>query len=236
MDDKDRTNYERDLAIAILTLWLLYETVRSVRLIDFFEFGALFNEHVRPILSRVYGTARNTLANNFGVNYQSRPDGSGGQVISLPNLQSAMDRFQRTIWDSFNNRWESKQATVRADRPTIPTVTPPQQTPVSPTAPVNRQSVPELEEPEPLYTEADAERTAVTSITEAISLGEIDAARDVEVRNGVRLVPIWRTEPDACKICAPLEGTTRRVWGARFPNGPSAHPRCRCGLEWRPLI
>lgn len=250
MDDQDRESYERDLAVAVLAIWLLFESISAVRAIDFREFGQLFSEHVRPILSRVYGMARNTLANSFGVNYPSRPDGSGGQVISLPNLQAAMDRFQQTLWDSFQKRWTSAQAapatqpatatspatspTGRQSQPTTLPVTPRAAT--SPTAPDAPDAEPEIEEQEPLYTEADAHRTAITSVTDAASLGEMDAARDVESRAGVRLVPIWRAEPDACDICANFDGKGRSVWGREFPDGPTAHCNCRCSLEWRPLI
>lgn len=250
MDDKTREEYERDLAVAILAMWLLYESIQSVRSIDFREFGGLFNQHVRPILSRVYGMARNTLANTFGVDYPSRPDGNGGVVISLPNLQAAMDRFQQTLWDSFTKRWASRPATQPSTQPpnqqtTQPPATspagrqsPPPATSPQPApqpsqqpAPQNRHA-PEPEEPAPLYTEADAERTAVTSVTDANSQGEMDAARDVESRAGTRLVAIWRAEPGACPQCAPLNGTTQRVW----VDPPPKHPNCRCSLEWRPLI
>lgn len=31
-----------------------------------------------------------------------------------------------------------------------------------------------------------------------------------------------------CDICGPLNGKTERHWAAQFPDGPPAHPRCRC--------
>lgn len=38
-----------------------------------------------------------------------------------------------------------------------------------------------------------------------------------------------------CKICAPLDGHSEKIWGAEFPEGPPAHPNCRCYLHWVPL-
>lgn len=45
---------------------------------------------------------------------------------------------------------------------------------------------------------------------------------------------IWMTEEDArvCPICGPLHGSRRRVWGRIFPDGPPAHPRCRCEIVY----
>lgn len=36
-----------------------------------------------------------------------------------------------------------------------------------------------------------------------------------------------------CPICGPLEGAPEEEWRAEFPNGPPAHPRCRCSSSIR---
>ena len=45
----------------------------------------------------------------------------------------------------------------------------------------------------------------------------------------------WKTNPHLsvegpCRICAPLNGTTRDVWGLQFPDGPPAHCACVCEI------
>lgn len=44
----------------------------------------------------------------------------------------------------------------------------------------------------------------------------------------------WNTERDSlvCPVCRPLHGKPQGEWGV-FANGPPAHPRCRCWLNWR---
>lgn len=79
-----------------------------------------------------------------------------------------------------------------------------------------------------------AENIGITETTRAISAGENEAARRIEKETGRILRPRWMTEEDedVCPICEPLNHTTSRVWGRRFPGGPPAHPRCRCELSW----
>lgn len=47
-----------------------------------------------------------------------------------------------------------------------------------------------------------------------------------------RIVRTWITALDdrVCAICGPLHGTTEEVWGKQFPEGPAAHPFCRCRI------
>ena len=201
MDDQERSKHERELAIAILILWIFFdEEIKRTGSLAYALFRDRFNATVRPILSVVYGMARARLAEQFGVNYPTRPGDAGVSVISLPNLNQTIEQYGRQLYDSFINR------------------------------------VTQAGEEAPTYTESDAERTAVTSVTGAASLGEVHAAADVESRRGIRLVAIWITEPGACKICRRLEGQPWRVWRHVYPNGPPGHPRCRCRLVWRPLL
>lgn len=80
-----------------------------------------------------------------------------------------------------------------------------------------------------------ATRIATTETTRTISGGEIAAADELGTISLQRIGrrPIWTIEDNAaCKICLPLNGTGRDVWGIPFPEGPPAHPNCRCWLEW----
>lgn len=44
----------------------------------------------------------------------------------------------------------------------------------------------------------------------------------------------WITARDGivCSICAPLDGLEYEEWRAIYPNGPAAHPFCRCWLRY----
>lgn len=212
MDDTARAEYEKELAAAIVLLWIIFDSSSKTRVMDYATFLAAFNEHVRPILTRVYGNARNDLASRFGYAYPSRQapglSGSGGgTVIQIPNLNRSIDQYAEDFYSRFVARHSNWEQTPKEQRPK-----------------------------RPQFTESDAETYAVTNVTGAKSNGEHDAARDVESRIGTRLVPMWKTEPGACPICRPLEGKGPYAWRSRFPNGPPAHPNCRCDLAWRPLI
>lgn len=76
------------------------------------------------------------------------------------------------------------------------------------------------------------ERIGVTETTRTISAGEL-AARDELQRiaeNGI--IGRWITERDAkvCPICRPLDGKAESIWAQQFPDGPPAHPNCRCTI------
>lgn len=92
----------------------------------------------------------------------------------------------------------------------------------------------------------------ITETTKAITAGERTAAEEINRTRQETPVeppkpgeppkvpeplikPYWITERDAlvCPICAPLDGTPEEQWPEPFRDGPSAHPRCRCWLEWR---
>ena len=104
-----------------------------------------------------------------------------------------------------------------------------------------------------VFSDARAEGTAVTEITGAVSTAETQAAelynRQLSIGAfGVAaigavglasatlapLTAIWKTELDSkvCPICFPLEGEPKDSWEHDFPDGPPAHPRCRCTLDW----
>lgn len=44
----------------------------------------------------------------------------------------------------------------------------------------------------------------------------------------------WVTENDGrvCRICGPLHNTDRTLWEFMQPQGPPAHPNCRCSIKW----
>lgn len=98
----------------------------------------------------------------------------------------------------------------------------------------------------------DARRAAtiaITEVTTAITQAEIAARREavtddpqarvtpddpaeppIVISDG--LVAIWQTAEDerVCPVCGPLHDARDARWASKFPNGPPAHPRCRCWL------
>lgn len=80
-----------------------------------------------------------------------------------------------------------------------------------------------------VFTPASDSTTAITLSTEAESTAAEQAKQETDSLSGL---DEWVTEEDArvCPICAPLDGKKRAVWSAKFPQGPPAHPRCRCQI------
>lgn len=75
---------------------------------------------------------------------------------------------------------------------------------------------------------------AATTVTDATSAGEIAASNAIYKQLGLKLAPFWVTERDGrvCPICRAKHG--KQIHGM-FAGGefPSAHPGCRCWVEWR---
>lgn len=105
----------------------------------------------------------------------------------------------------------------------------------------------------PTFDRPRVERISITETTRAVTAGEREAAQrirqaeierraagvDDEGRIGERptfdplMTAIWNTEQDGlvCPICRPLHGTPEDEWPQPI-DGPPAHPRCRCWVEW----
>jgi hypothetical protein len=87
-----------------------------------------------------------------------------------------------------------------------------------------------------VFSETRAESIGVNETTGAISGGEINQARRLEMEFGVTVTATWHIEDNkACDLCQAVNGTTQDVWGDFYPNGPGhgdPHPGCRCYLVW----
>jgi len=82
---------------------------------------------------------------------------------------------------------------------------------------------------EPLFGPVRAEAIAVTEITRALSQAEAMYAKELAERD-LELQERWLTAEDekVCPICGALDHTLKDKWGQEFPDGPPAHPNCRC--------
>lgn len=81
-----------------------------------------------------------------------------------------------------------------------------------------------------LFGAARAKRIAVTEVTRASSMGEVEFARLIKSQSrGILVKMVWLTSKDelVCPICGPLDGKSD------FRKPPPAHPNCRCALAIR---
>jgi hypothetical protein len=79
-----------------------------------------------------------------------------------------------------------------------------------------------------------AEMIGITETTRAATVGEDIGRQVIREWTGKILTSTWYTELDerVCDICGPLHGTGPEVYGEVSTDGPPAHPRCRCWLEY----
>lgn len=79
-----------------------------------------------------------------------------------------------------------------------------------------------------------AESIAITETTRAAAQGEAAYAAELR-KQGVVLVAIWNTANDSrtCSICGPRDGKKQ---GDGWEDYPPAHPRCRCGISFVPVL
>ena len=87
----------------------------------------------------------------------------------------------------------------------------------------------------PAFSQARAERIAVTEITRANAASANGLQEHYREKHGLTYRRIWQTHEDdrVCPICRPLDGKDEREWSDRFPGGPPAHPNCRCSVSLR---
>ena len=82
-----------------------------------------------------------------------------------------------------------------------------------------------------LFGPTRAEGIAISETTDATS-----AASEITMREAGKQSEndLWRTSErdNVCPICQPLNRKPRSVWSLKFPNGPKAHPRCNCWIEY----
>jgi hypothetical protein len=85
---------------------------------------------------------------------------------------------------------------------------------------------------EPAFGEYRANMIAVTEVTRAYSAATNQYQR-LAIDAGVDMRRVWLTTRDqlVCPICGPLHGLPEEDWRIAHPDGPPAHPNCRCSTE-----
>ena len=86
---------------------------------------------------------------------------------------------------------------------------------------------------EPAFGERRAQVIAITETTRA-SAAAVNGLQSYYKDNGLNYQRQWITNRDEiadnCPVCGPLNGKDESQWGSRFPDGPPAHPNCRCSV------
>jgi hypothetical protein len=84
----------------------------------------------------------------------------------------------------------------------------------------------------PAFGEARAAIIASTEVTRASSQA-LNQCQEQLRAEGVEMSRRWLTAVDdlTCSICRPLNGLKEDQWANQFPDGPPAHPACRCSLS-----
>jgi hypothetical protein len=84
-----------------------------------------------------------------------------------------------------------------------------------------------------LFGSSRAIGVGITETTRAITKGEAAAAVGLGAAGISGGDAVWRTEADGvCAECRHLDGKDRVYWSLFVPDGPPAHPHCRCWLDY----
>ena len=83
----------------------------------------------------------------------------------------------------------------------------------------------------PVFGPARAELIAVTEITRAASAG-VELTKKEIAKAGIEMGRVWQTNNDelTCPVCGKLNGKPEADWNRQYPDGPPAHPNCRCAV------
>jgi hypothetical protein len=86
----------------------------------------------------------------------------------------------------------------------------------------------------PAFGETRAATIAITEITRA-STQTTNSYEKFLNDAGIKTELVWNTDADelVCRICKPYDNKLIDVWGIEDPDGPPAHPNCRCDVTIR---
>ena len=85
---------------------------------------------------------------------------------------------------------------------------------------------------DPAFGSVRAEIIAVTETTRAYNAKVNEEQKQLNT-TGLQMRRIWGTANDdiVCFSCGPLNGLPEDEWKGEYPEGPPAHPGCRCFLS-----
>lgn len=190
-------------------------------------------EAMQPGLSRAYGHAALQLGKRLGVSASKDAATEAAAQWAAEYLLQVVPGFTSKLQDSIGSLELDTQATPAEHAAAVATV----------------------------FSDARAKRLATTETTRAAVEGEGPVAKLFNRGAKTPVLPVWRTSEDGltCPICFPLnDSLPSSDWAARVglttaewqgyadasgvlvaawdltvaPDGPPAHPNCRCQLEW----
>ncbi len=254
----NRTERENDLKAALNLVWNAWVRVADPANLDPKKLLELLDKHVRQPLWGVWINGHEQLTSSYNKPATDAQIAAAFLLFYRKWADDLIARWVARISVWMTERAEAVEATTgRApskptpQTPTIPIQgqgqpskppgpTPAQTPPKPTTSPVSPSAKPvslPVVQPPPTWNRSkgdivmdyDLEREAIDAVTGANTDAEIDAAKKIEASGQGRFTAIWRTEPGACPICEPLEGTPPSVWQTVAPNGPGLHPNCVAG-------
>lgn len=254
----NRTQRENDLKAALNLVWNAWIRVADPANLDPKKLLELLDKHVRQPLWGVWISGHEQLTSSYNKPATDAQIAAAFLLFYRKWADDLIARWVARISLWMTERAEAVEATTgRApskptpQTPTIPIQgqgqppkppgpTPAQTPPKPTTSPLSPSAKPvslPVVQPPPTWNRSkgdivmdyDLEREAIDAVTGAQTDAEIDAAKKIEASGQGRFTAIWRTEPGACPICAPLEGTPPSVWKTVAPNGPGVHPNCVAG-------
>jgi hypothetical protein len=228
-DVPNREPTEDELEAILALIWREWSSEEDPADLTAEKLQELLRANAIEPLWAVWVTANLNLVEEYGVK-QNESNLAAAFLLFFNNWSRDLSDRWSTRVSNYREEWTRQQQPAPTTTTVIPTIGQP--LPVL-DAPPKPPLPPWREAREVVVQPNDTRREAITVVTETQTDGETDAARKVE-QQGTPLIAIWRTEPGACEICAPLEGTYPQFWRQVSIGGPPVHPRCRCRLEWVP--
>lgn len=205
-----RTKEEKNLTLAIL---LLLSSIDDSEMGGGFLSASYFYDKIQetsiPRLSeRVYLFSAGGMLNEIGVK------GDAGLRDFLSERSDSYSRQLAERMSGNQNEWYRDIQSRRSDYD------------------LNRVDSDYTPSPSP-YGKYEAAREAVTSISAMNSDSQKMTSQYLNDFMGVKTTFVWIPERDSktCKVCKRMGGTYEEFWSQYFPEGPPAHPNCRCFLS-----
>lgn len=143
-------------------------------------------------------------------------DAAVGVVLVLGIMQDEIDATMAATIHANAQKWEASFLPVLAEN--IASTTVPGQ--------------------EGAFSVQRAQNVAISETTRATEMAKRAIVTDAKEKQGTKFDALWITHPERtmtgpCPICEPLHNQPESVWSGRFRDGPPAHSRCECEIEYR---
>ena len=209
-DLKKRTKEEKNLELAIM---LVLSGIAGDDLFGGFLSASYFKERIEgssipKLAERVYLLSAGGMLNEIGIQGDAKLRGYlSDRSRSYTNDLAARMAKNHNQWYS-DYREKASESYLTGD------------------------GVDYLEKPVP-YSSHEISREAVTSVSTMNSDSQKMTSKYLKDFQNIETTFVWVPERDSrtCKVCKAMGGTYEEFWSKHFPDGPPAHPNCRCFLS-----